>query len=179
MELLILILSLYIILFLLSIKLKDNSIVDVFWWIWFIIISIYLFLNNSNIEIEKIIKKNNKIKVLGYLNDADLNVLYQQALFFIYPSIWEGFGYPVLEAIQNGTPVAVSNSSSLVEIAEDNALYFDPMSIQSIAQAMKRLINNAQLRENLISKGLIHAKQFTWKKYYNQLIETLLLNSKK
>jgi len=132
-----------------------------------------------DIEIEKIIKKNNKIKVLGYLNDTDLNVLYQQALFFIYPSIWEGFGYPVLEAIQNGTPVAVSNSSSLVEIAEDNALYFDPMSIQSIAQAMKRLINNAQLRENLISKGLIHAKQFTWKKYYNQLIETLLLNSKK
>lgn len=55
MELLILILSLYIILFLLSIKLKDNSIVDIFWWIWFIIISIYLFLNNSNIEIEKII----------------------------------------------------------------------------------------------------------------------------
>ena len=127
-------------------------------------------------EIKKTINKNEKIKLLGYLNDDELTVLYQQALFFVYPSIWEGFGYPVLEAMQNGTPVTVSNSSSLSEIAKENALYFDPMSIQSIAQAMKRLIDDIQLRNDLKNKGLAHSKQFTWKKYYNLLIKTLMMN---
>lgn len=129
-------------------------------------------------EIEKIINKNEKIKLLGYLNDRDLSILYQQALFFIYPSIWEGFGFPVLEAMQNGAPVAVSNSSSLVEIAKNNAIYFDPMSVQSISQTMKRLIDDAQLRNVLKNKGVTHVKQFAWKKYYNLLINTLTINNK-
>lgn len=129
--------------------------------------------------INGIIKSDNKIKLLGYLADEELNALYQQALFFVYPSIWEGFGFPVLEAMQNSTSVAVSNSSSLSEIAGNNALYFNPMSVQSISQAMRKLIDDSQLREDLKNKGLIHAKQFTWKKYYNQLIDTLILNSKK
>ena len=126
--------------------------------------------------INELIKSDDKVKLLGFLEDKELNALYQQALFFIYPSIWEGFGYPILEAMQNNTPVAVSNSSSLSEIAKNNALYFNPTSIQSIVKAIMELTNNSKLREDLKHRGFIHSQQFTWKKYYTNLISVLKNN---
>lgn len=127
-------------------------------------------------QITDLIKLDRQIKLLGFVKDEDLNVFYQQALFFVYPSIWEGFGYPVLEAMQNGTPVAVSNSSSLSEISGKNAVYFDPISVQSIAKAIMELTNDAKLREDLKRRGFIHSQQFTWKKYYTDLISVLKNN---
>lgn len=122
------------------------------------------------------IPKQNNIRLLGYVEEQELSALYQSCLFFIYPSLWEGFGYPVIEAMKLGVPVATSGSSSLTEIASAAALLFDPFSIDSIASSMHRLITDKNLRQELETKGKIHSTQFTWISYYERMIEALSQN---
>lgn len=117
------------------------------------------------------------VKWLGYVNDQELYSLYSSCLFFIYPSIWEGFGYPVVEAMKFGTPVACSNTSSLKEIANDAALLFNPNDVNEIAYSINQLIQNKKLRDELSKKGLKRSQLFTWKRYYNTFIKTLEQNS--
>jgi len=121
-------------------------------------------------------KKNKKIHFLGYISDTELADLYRSCLFFIYPSLWEGFGYPIIEAMIHKAPVATSNSSSMAEIAHNSALLFDPLDIDSIAHAIKELIENKNLRLDLQKKGTIRAEDFTWSTYYQKLIHIINKN---
>ena len=100
----------------------------------------------------------------GYLSDKALISVYQQALAFIYPSLYEGFGLPVLEAMSSGVPVITSNNSSLAEIATDAALCCDPYSVEEIAVSMQRIAESQTLRQNLAALGIQRSNEFSWEK---------------
>jgi glycosyltransferase involved in cell wall biosynthesis len=100
--------------------------------------------------------------VTGYASDADLPALYRSAVALLYPSLFEGFGLPPLEAMACGTPVITSNSSSLPEVVGDAALLVNPYDESELAQAMWRITNDAALRSQLSQAGLQQAKRFTW-----------------
>ncbi|MEK7071286.1 MAG: glycosyltransferase family 1 protein [Patescibacteria group bacterium] len=119
------------------------------------------------------------VRPLGYVSDADLGALYRGAEFFIYPSIWEGFGYPVVEAMSCGVAVATSNTSSLAEIGGDSVLQFNPFEVNEIKHALNELIQNKDLRKSLAEKGLNRSKKFTWKNYYDTMIKKLQATSYK
>ena len=119
------------------------------------------------------IKKYDNIKYLGYLDDKELFSLYKKSLCFVYPSIWEGFGYPIIEAMASETPVATSNTSSMKEISNNAALLFNPYKKAEIKIAINKLINDSNLRKDLVKKGIINCQKFTWKNYYNKLITQL------
>ena len=111
------------------------------------------------LKIDKII---NDILLLGYVNDEQLKVLYQEADVFIYPSLYEGFGLPPLEAMASGCPVVVSNNSSLPEICGDAAIYIDPYSVESIAKKIYNILDDENLKTFLVKKGLERIKLFNW-----------------
>lgn len=104
------------------------------------------------------------IKHLDYLSDQKVALFYQQADVFIYPSIYEGFGLPVLEAMTLGTPVVTANTSSLPEISGNAALMIDPFNPEEIAIAIWNIISSSQLRQDLIVKGQKQAQLFSWEK---------------
>lgn len=124
-------------------------------------------------ETAKLESASNKIHFLGYVSDSELSVLYTECLGFIYPSVWEGFGYPVIEAMSYGAPVATSETSSLGEIASDAALLFNPSSVDEIAASIKKLTTDERLRRALSEKGKKRAAEFTWKRYYESMMEAL------
>ncbi|MCO6451610.1 MAG: glycosyltransferase family 4 protein [Caldilineales bacterium] len=102
------------------------------------------------------------VRFLGPIANADLPALYAGAALFIFPSVYEGFGLPVLEAMACGTPVACSNTSSLPEVAGDAAILFDPYDVEAIAEAMVAGLGDADLWEQLNRQGLAQAAKFTW-----------------
>lgn len=104
------------------------------------------------------------IKYLGYVSDSELRALYENAVCLVYPSFYEGFGLPPLEAMACGCPVIVSNAASLPEVCGDAALYCDPHSVEDIAEKIKEMVTNEALRNELRQKGLERAKQFTWER---------------
>lgn len=104
-------------------------------------------------------------QVLQYnLDDDSLAYLYKNALAFIFPSLYEGFGIPVLESFACGCPLICSNVSSLPEIAENSAFYFDPYNEESIKKAIIKVLEDSSLREGLINKGYEQLKKFSWRK---------------
>jgi len=105
------------------------------------------------------------VRLLGEVPQDHLAVLYQQALFFAFPSFYEGFGLPPLEAMAHGTPVLTSNRASLPEVCGTAALYVDPSSVDAMADAMLRLTLEADTRENLRRAGLENVKRFSWKTF--------------
>lgn len=117
--------------------------------------------------------KQSNIKFLGYINNPDLYSLYSSCLFFIYPSLWEGFGYPLVEAMQLGIPMTCSNTSSMSEVADSAALFFDPLNKTEIIKSIDELVKNVSLRNQLAEKGRKQSAKFSWKNYYNTLIDTL------
>ncbi len=98
----------------------------------------------------------------GYLDDELLPAVYGGAELFVFPSLYEGFGLPVLEAMACGVPVLTSNVTSLPEVAGDAALLVDPYSVESMADGLARLLADARLREVLAQRGLARARTFTW-----------------
>ena len=107
------------------------------------------------------------IQVLGYIPDSHLEELYQRASIFAFPSLDEGFGMPILDAMARGVPVLTSNISAMPEVAGDAALLVDPTDVDAIANGLRRLANQGELRERLISAGLARVKEFTWEKAVN------------
>ncbi len=116
------------------------------------------------------------IKFLGYVNDTELYSLYSLSLFLIYPSIWEGFGYPLVEAMKLGKPVACSNTSSIAEIAGEAALTFDPQDVNAMTHCIDAMSRDKRLRKDLIAKGYRRSTIFSWQNYYNNFIQTLYDN---
>lgn len=104
------------------------------------------------------------VKFLENVPDDELNVFYQHAKCYVLPSLYEGFGLPVVEAMQRGCPVITSNISSLPEAGGDAALYVDPENVDDIAEKITKLINDKELREELIKKGKEQVKKFSWDK---------------
>lgn len=109
----------------------------------------------------------------GYLNNKQLAYLYRRAQALVFPSIVEGFGLPVLEAMDCGLPVITSNISSLPELANGAALLVDPYNVEEIKAAIQKLIEDKDLRNKLITKGFEQAKKFSWDKCANELIRTI------
>jgi glycosyltransferase involved in cell wall biosynthesis len=102
------------------------------------------------------------VRFLGYLPEETLAVLYRLAGVFVFPSLYEGFGLPPLEAMASGTPVVTSNVSSLPEVAGDAAVLVDPYHPESIADGIERVLSDHSLRRELRAKGLLRARQFSW-----------------
>lgn len=105
-----------------------------------------------------------KVILTGFVPRVDLLSLYNAAELFVFPSLYEGFGIPPLEAMACGTPVVSSNTSSLPEVVGDAALLFNPYKIEEITQAMQKVLTDNDLRQNLIAKGFEQAKKFSWEK---------------
>jgi len=98
----------------------------------------------------------------GYVPDEDLPAVYAGAQGLVFPSLYEGFGLPVLEAMACGTPVVTSNASSIPEVAGDAALYFDPADVEAMVEAVRRLLCDAQLQRSMRTRGLTRAADFSW-----------------
>jgi glycosyltransferase involved in cell wall biosynthesis len=109
-------------------------------------------------------KLENDVVFLGYVEDADLPLLYSRADFFVYPSIYEGFGLPILEAMACGTPVITSNCSSMPEVAGDAALLVDPLDVNDLVTKILDLAGSGDLRRFLREKGIGRASLFSWEK---------------
>ena len=103
-------------------------------------------------------------ETIPYLSHAELPLLYSSAAVLLYPSFYEGFGLPILEAMACGTPVITSNVSSMPEIAQDAALYVDPNDIADIKKKLQTIIEDKSLCKELIEKGFKQADKFTWEK---------------
>jgi glycosyltransferase involved in cell wall biosynthesis len=112
-----------------------------------------------------------QIHHLNYLSDEDVALFYSKADVFVYPSHYEGFGLPVLEAMTLGAPVVTSNTSSLLEVAGDAALLIDPNDSTSLAEAILQVISDSQLRNELIQKGKNRAKLYSWEKTAKATLE--------
>lgn len=115
----------------------------------------------------------NKVKFLDFVDDEELPILYKNALCFVLPSLYEGFGLPVLEAMKNSCPVLISNVSSLPEAGGDAAEYFDPEDVTEISKKIEKVIGDKNLREEMIKKGLAQVKKFSWEKTAKETLKVL------
>jgi alpha-1,3-rhamnosyl/mannosyltransferase len=105
-----------------------------------------------------------RLRLTGYLNDEDLRALYSSCKLFVYPSLYEGFGLPPLEAMACGAPVIASRIPAHEETLNDNALLVDPHDDLALSQAIIGLLENESARERLAKNGKQHAKHFSWDK---------------
>lgn len=124
-------------------------------------------------DVEKLREKlylHKQVAILGHVPQQDLPVLYENASVFVYPSLYEGFGLPVLEAMNQGTPVITSKVSSLPEVGSDAVLYCDPYKIEDMEMVIKNLLNNNHLKAALSMKGRERSKHFSWDKFVEKII---------
>ena len=114
-----------------------------------------------------------QVKFLDFVSDEDLPSLYTHALCYVLPSLYEGFGLPVLEAMKYDCPVITSNVSSMPEAGGDAALYVDPKNVSDIAEKIVSLIDSEKLRKELIEKGKKQIKKFSWEKAAKETLAVL------
>jgi alpha-1,3-rhamnosyl/mannosyltransferase len=112
-----------------------------------------------------------RVRFLGWIDDRTIEGLYSAASLLMQPSLAEGFGLPVLEAMRRDLPVACSNASALPEVAGDAAEMFDPRDTDAIAQAMLRLLSDSGRRQELIERGRRRARQFSWERAAEAMLE--------
>jgi glycosyltransferase involved in cell wall biosynthesis len=117
--------------------------------------------------------KSIKITSLGYVSDENVAKLYNEADVFVYPSLYEGFGLPVLEAMATGCPVVTSNDSSLPEVSGDAAILVDPYNVDELADALITVLSNAQLKREMSKKGVEQAQKFSWKAATDEVLKAL------
>jgi glycosyltransferase involved in cell wall biosynthesis len=110
-----------------------------------------------------------RVQFLGFADDMDLPTLYSGATLLAYPSLYEGFGLPILEAFRCRTPVLTSANSSLSEVSGEAAVIVDPYSVESIRDGLTRLLTESALRVSLIARGVLQAKPFTWERAAREL----------
>lgn len=124
--------------------------------------------NRDLLKIQSSTKNNKKIIKLGFVSDQDLVMLYNMATVFAMPSLYEGFGLPILEAMSCGCPVVSSKEGSIPEVGQEAVFYVDPYNVLDIANGIKKVFVDKDLREELAKKGLEQAKKFSWKKTAEQ-----------
>jgi glycosyltransferase involved in cell wall biosynthesis len=112
-----------------------------------------------------------RVTFTGFVPDEDLSALYSAAMFFVYPSFFEGFGLPPLEAMQCGTPVITGNLTSLPEVVGDAGIMVDPYDVSAIAGAIERLLSDKTLRADLCARGIERSKQFSWEKTARETLD--------
>lgn len=125
------------------------------------------------IEAPKKFDVETRVKFLDFVPDSDLPSFYKHAEMYVLPSLYEGFGLPVLEAMKYGCPVLTSNISSLPEAGGDAALYFDPTDTHDIAKTIEKVLTNEKLRDDMIKKGYEHIKKFSWQKTAKEVLSVL------
>ncbi len=129
-----------------------------------------------SLDAEKLAKELNlkkQIKLLNMVPQNDLPALFDGAEIFVYPSFYEGFGMPVLEAMNHGVPVITAKNSSLPEVGMDAVLYCHPQDFRDIAMVMKNLLLNKNLRETLSKRGKERAKEFSWKRFTKKILNII------
>ena len=114
-----------------------------------------------------------RVVFTGYVPDADLPAVLSGAVAFVFPSLYEGFGLPVLEAMACGTPVICSNVSSLPEVAGEAALQVDPLDVEALAEAIHWVISDAGLRATLVERGYEQVQRFSWQRCASQVLQVL------
>jgi len=107
----------------------------------------------------------------GYIEENDLSLIYNLSKLFIFPSLYEGFGLPILEAMKCGIPVAVSRISSLPEVAGNAAIYFDPYDINDIANSIMNILTDEKVQNSMRTEGLLQAAKFDWKRNAEKTLE--------
>jgi glycosyltransferase involved in cell wall biosynthesis len=123
-----------------------------------------------------LISKSNNVQYIGYVDAKDKPSLYKLADLFVYPSLYEGFGFPILEAMSVGTPVVTSNRSSLVEVAGNGAYLVNPNNISEIAKGMEYILYNEKVRELICNKAKDRVERFNWKKTAQEFLELINVN---
>lgn len=119
--------------------------------------------------------KNKKILFLGYVSDEELGFLYKNAFVFVYISLYEGFGIPMLEAMSCGCPVIASNNTSMLEIGQNAALLVNPLNPEELKKGILDINTDADLRNNLIANGYLVNKEYTWEGSARKLYKRLFL----
>lgn len=123
-----------------------------------------------NIDLSKKYKQNKKIKFITDVEEKDLVLLYNMAEIFVFPSFYEGFGIPILEAMACGTAVITSNVSSMPEVAGDAALYFNPYDEKDMKDTILKVLNDVRLRNEMIDRGLKRIKEYSWSKCAEKIL---------
>jgi glycosyltransferase involved in cell wall biosynthesis len=114
-----------------------------------------------------------KVRLTGYIGETEKNLLLSGATVMVFPSLYEGFGFPVLEAQACGTPVICSNTSSLPEVAGDGAILIDPQDVNALAEAMTNIVGEDSIRSRLITAGRVNTLRFTWDAAAAQVMNVL------
>jgi glycosyltransferase involved in cell wall biosynthesis len=128
------------------------------------------------VDAEKLIQELDiaqQVKLLDLTPQVDMPALFKNALFFIYPSHYEGFGVPPLEAMSQGTPTIIGKTSSLPEVGGDSVLYCKPDDIHDIAMVMRNVLKNETLRQALATKGKDRAQKFSWDRFVEKILHII------
>jgi glycosyltransferase involved in cell wall biosynthesis len=112
-----------------------------------------------------------EVKFLGYVPDEDMNRLYSGARLFLFPSVYEGFGIPSVEAMASGTPVIASNSSAMPEVIGNAGILLDPYDVEGWKESITRVLSEKSLQEKLTADGVERSKHFSWKTAASQTLE--------
>jgi glycosyltransferase involved in cell wall biosynthesis len=118
------------------------------------------FLNAESALVNASVLMDGRVRFTGHVSDTELLDYYRNATALIFPSYYEGFGFPILEAMAQGCPVACSRAASLPEVAGEAALYFDPFDVNSIAEALLSIVTDTNLRLRLVNAGLKQKEKF-------------------
>jgi len=127
--------------------------------------------NKDLVKAQKLAEENKNVFRLGFVSSEDLVALYNAATLFVMPSIYEGFGLPILEAMSCKCPVVTSKGGSLAEVVGEGGKYVDPYDVDSIAKGISEIFNNKSLQEEFSQKGLIQSKKFTWHKTADETMD--------
>jgi len=132
------------------------------------------FVKELELAVDHFKEYKDKVIKVGYIDDSDLSYFYSGSEFFVYPSLYEGFGLPVLEAMQCGVPVITSNTSSLPEVIGDAGMIINPRSEGEFIDAMEKLYFNSKFRNELSKKGIERAKSFNWANTVDIMVNELI-----
>lgn len=113
------------------------------------------------------------VKFLENVSDGELPIFYKNAELFVLPSLYEGFGLPILEAMEYGVPVATSNVSSLPEAGGDAAVYFDPTNVDDMVEVIEKVLSSKEVQEKMVKKGYEQIKKFSWEKSAKEVLSVL------
>jgi glycosyltransferase involved in cell wall biosynthesis len=114
-----------------------------------------------------------RVKLLGFVEHEDMPVLYNLAEVYVYPSLYEGFGLPVLEAMQCGCPVVASDATSIPEVAGDAAVLVNALDSKALADAICRVITDMELRKKLVDSGFEQVKKFSWDRCADTMLKVI------